>query len=197
MIRSISAAVLTILQRRGYLFDASTLPTFLGPLNRTYYFFTSRLDREQKERRKLLFGSVKDGLRSIDPYLWNLEGQTLLEIPVTTMPVFKIPFHMSYLLYLSRISQPLAGFYFRTALGLCRLTGTEPCMLLHPLDLLGRGDVSTLSFFPGMDLAADVKLKRVTQFLSDLQKHFNIMPLGEFSRTLHKRAPLPIRNFRT
>jgi len=49
--------------------------------------------------------------------------------------------------------------YLRTALGLCRATGTEPSFLLHPLDLLGGDQVRELSFFPGMDLTGREKLR--------------------------------------
>jgi hypothetical protein len=186
----LSKQVLKVLAKRGYLFDASTLPTFLGPLARAYYFMTSRLDRQQRQERKILFGSLKDGLRPIDPYLWEVEGERVLEIPVTTLPLFRIPFHISYVLYLSRISQTIARLYFQTALNLCRLTGTRPSILLHPLDLLGNDDISTLGFFPGMDLKADEKLKRVEGFLSALVFHFDVLPLGEYARDLHERGTL-------
>jgi len=41
--------VLDVLVRRGYRFDASTLPTYIGPLARAYYFMTAKLQREQRE----------------------------------------------------------------------------------------------------------------------------------------------------
>ena len=37
--------VLAVLQRRGYDYDASTFPTYLGPLARAYYFLTAKLTR--------------------------------------------------------------------------------------------------------------------------------------------------------
>jgi peptidoglycan-N-acetylglucosamine deacetylase len=192
---SLSQQVIRILAERGYLFDASTLPTFLGPIGRAYYFMTSRLDHSQRQERKILFGSFKDGFRPIDPYLWQVDGKTLLEIPVTTFPGLRIPFHVSYLLYLSRFSRHEAEQYFRTALWCCRIAGTAPSLLLHPLDLLGKDDVRTLSFFPGMDMDATVKLERVTRFLLDFQRHFTILPLGVYSQTLRNTKSLKLRNF--
>src|SRR5215510_14372226 len=38
---SLSPAVLRVLARRGYRYDASTFPTILGPLARAYYFLTA------------------------------------------------------------------------------------------------------------------------------------------------------------
>ena len=72
---------------------------------RMYYFWNSKLTKEERESRKELFGSYKEGFYSVKPFKWKLENnQKLLEIPVTTMPIFKIPFHLSYLLYISGYS---------------------------------------------------------------------------------------------
>ena len=190
---SISADVLGVLARRGYLFDASTLPSFLGPLGRAYYFMKSRLDHVQRQQRQMLFGSLKDGLKPIDPYLWQIGETSLLEIPVTTLPGLRIPFHLSYLLYLSTFSPRAARTYFRSALRLCRLAGTEPSILMHPLDLLGKDDVSTLGFFPGMNLDSETKRQRVYGYLSDLQSEFKILPLGQYARQVKQRIGLRIR----
>ena len=118
---SISTTVLATLKRRGYRYDASTFPTFLGPLARAYYFFTAKLSKEEREQRKELFGGVREGFRPLRPYHWRLDDGPLLELPVTTMPLFRVPFHVSYLIYLAGFSPALARLYFATALTLCRL----------------------------------------------------------------------------
>src|SRR5438034_4011335 len=123
---SLSAASVRVLARRGYRYDASTLPTFLGPLARAYYFMRTRLTPEQREQRKLLFGTFAEGAQPLGPYRWHTDAGELLEIPVTTMPIFRTPFHVSYLLYLSAVAPRLAVGYFRAVLALCRWTGTEP-----------------------------------------------------------------------
>ena len=93
--------VLRILARHGYQYDASTLPTFIGPLARAYYFMTTKLSPEDKESRKMLYGKFRDGLQPLRSYRWQIDGDSemLVEIPVTSMPIFKIPFHVSYILY--------------------------------------------------------------------------------------------------
>ena len=55
---SVSPAVIAELVRRGYQYDASTLPTFLGPVARWYYFRTAKLDAEEAARRRRLFGPL-------------------------------------------------------------------------------------------------------------------------------------------
>ncbi len=81
------------------------------------------------------------------------------------MPVLKIPFHFSYLLYLSTYSPSLARLYFRASLAMCRLTGIQPSLLLHPLDFLGREDAPELLFFPAMNLEASHKADLLTELV--------------------------------
>ena len=122
---SLSKQTLNTLLDVGIEYDCSTLPTFIGPLARAYYFWTSKLSREQKEDRKILFGTVSEGLRSLKPYRWDLGDRQILEIPVTTIPLVRSPFHLSYLLFLLRYSKFLAVTYFNFAIAMCKLRGIE------------------------------------------------------------------------
>lgn len=189
---SLSLSVLRVLTRRGYQYDASTLPTFLGPLARAYYFMTTKLSPEEKANRKLLFGQLRDGLRPLRPYRWSIDGVNdgLIEIPVTTMPIFRIPFHVSYILYLYRFSPVVAHIYFRLAMILCRLTRTHPSLLLHPLDFLGGDDVKELSFFPAMNLRGEEKVKLVSDILSIYSDYFTVVPMGEHARAISRQKEI-------
>ena len=184
---SLSAATLDVLSSRGYLYDASTFPTFLGPLARAYYFMTAKLTPEEKEQRKKLFGTLQDGLRPNKAYRWQVEHNPLIEIPVTTMPVAKIPVHVSYILYLSRYSTVLALTYFKMALAMCKLTGTELSLLLHPLDFLGGDDETDLSFFPAMNLPGEQKLRVVSEVLRLLTDRFTVVPMREHAQIIAGR----------
>lgn len=189
---SLSLSVLRVLTRRGYQYDASTLPTFLGPLARAYYFMTTKLSPEEKANRKLLFGQLQDGLRPLRPYRWSIDGVNdgLIEIPVTTMPIFRIPFHVSYILYLYRFSPVVAHIYFRLAMILCRLTRTHPSLLLHPLDFLGGDDVKELSFFPAMNLRGEEKVKLVSDILGIYSDYFTVVPMGEHARAISRQKEI-------
>lgn len=176
---------LAILAERGYLFDASTLPTYLGPIARAYYFRTSNLSDEEKELRKELYGNFRDGLRPVKPYRWLLpEGKTILEIPVTTMPFFKAPFHLSYLLYLSRYSGVLSRLYLEFAIQMCKLTGTSPSFLLHPLDLIGGDEAKEIAFFPGMDIAGSRKIKLFKSVMELLSRHYDVVSMNRHARDI-------------
>jgi hypothetical protein len=187
---SFSQPLLAELARRGYLYDASTFPTFLGPLARAYYFFRSNLSRGDRQQRKQLFGKVSEGFRTLRPYRWpNLPGE-LIEIPVTTMPLAKSPIHLSYLLYLGQYSERTALAYFRTALALCDRMGIEPSLLLHPLDFLGGDDDGDLAFFPAMQTTASHKLSLAGRVLDMFCERRRVVPLRahamKYVRTPHK-----------
>ena len=95
------------------------------------------------------------------------------------MPIFKVPIHASYVLYLSCYSTALAKLYFRVALSMCNLTGTTPSILLHPLDFLGGDDEKDLSFFPAMNLPAAKKLAVMDWILSTLKRQHEVVPMRE------------------
>ncbi len=175
--------LLDVISKRGYLYDASTLPTWLGPLARMYYFSKSDLPAEERKARKELFGKFSDGLRPNKPYYHQLkEGRKLMEIPVTTIPILRVPFHLSYLVYLDGISPLLMKLYLSLAIFLCRITSTRPSYLLHPLDLIGGDKVSALAFFPGMNLGSDKKVAVFKYAIRQLQKHFKLVNMSEFSK---------------
>ena len=188
---SFSPTLLKVLAERGYRYDASTFPTFLGPLARMYYFATAKgLTAGEKAQRAKLFGTVSEGLRPLKPYTWATAAGPLLEIPVTTMPLFRVPFHLSYLLYLDGFSRPLARAYLKLAVVMCKLARVEPSVLLHPLDFLGGDDTDRLSFFPAMTRPSADKLAFVSEVFSTLARHFDLVPMGEHADAiLAKRAP--------
>jgi len=172
---SLSRTTIEVLAERNYLYDASTLPTYLGPLARWYYFHTTNLTPEEKKQRKILFGGLREGFRPLKPYFWEVGDRRLLEIPVTTMPIFKLPFHFSYLLYIATYSPALSLLYFRSALAMCRALRIEPSLLLHPLDFLGGDDVRELAFFPAMRSNGTEKRKFLYRLLQVLQARRQII----------------------
>lgn len=187
---SLSTTTLEILVERGYRYDASTLPMVIGPLARAYYFRTSELTDEQKAERSELFGGWRDGLRSIRPYRWQVGEQTLTELPVTTLPLARVPIHISYLLYLAGVRPSLARAYFSTALRLCRLRKVEPSILLHPLDFLGADDVAELAFFPAMGMTGAAKTELVGQFVDQLAARFRVVPMRDHVADIERRGGL-------
>ena len=191
---SLSKAVLDTLKKRGYAYDGSTFPTFIGPLARLYFMLNAKLSPEERKKRKALYGTLADGLRPLTPYTWRLEGGELIELPVSTIPIARVPFHLSYIMFLARYSPFVARTYFKAALTMCRLTGVEPSVLLHPLDALGGDDVPELSFFPGMTLPGKLKLELLDDALGALAKRHTVLPMGEYARRVQSARRLTSRS---
>lgn len=190
---SFSKTVLKVLIDRGYEYDATTFPNILNPLARMYFLKTSKLDKDEIEKRKGLFGSWKDGLRPNKSFQWSLDGQKTIEIPVTTIPLLKIPFHASYILYLSSYNRYLASVYFRFALTMCRITNTPPSVLLHPLDFLGSDDTSELSFFPAMKIKSAKKIGVMNDVFRILTSRYRVVTMEEHKDYLVNQKKLNLK----
>lgn len=184
-----STDLLKVLEKRGYKYDASTLPTYLGPLARAYYFANSDLSKEEKRARKELFGKFSEGFRKLKPYQWDLgEGKTIMEIPVTTMPIFKLPFHLSYLIYIGNISMGLMKLYLNIAIVLCKITKTPISFLLHPLDLVGGDQITQLAFFPGMNVGSKEKVEVFKKVIHTLKRHYEVINMSAYWKSINSRT---------
>lgn len=179
---SVTPLLLRMLAARGYTYDATTLPTWVGPLARTYHFHSAPPGRARESDREL-FGGLGDGLLPIRPYRWREAGE-LVELPVTTMPLARVPIHGSYLVQLHQISPRLARVYFTAALSLCRRRGVQPSFLLHPTDVLGAGEAPGMDFFPGMAVPGTEKVRLLGWVLRTLRAHFEVIGTGEHAARL-------------
>lgn len=169
-----------VLAEGGFRYDGSFLPTFLGPVARLYYFFHSGMSKEEKKKRAAMFGRLGD-------VFGPLRGRPhrtapgVLDLPVTTIPLLRTPFHLSYVLWLSGRSRFLARRYLGLGLSLCKLTRTPPSYLLHSLDFVGHGEHHDLDFFPGMDLPYEHKAAVIEELLARLARGFAVQPLAPFA----------------
>jgi hypothetical protein len=186
---SLTPAVLESIMSRDYIYDTSTFPTFIGPVARRFYFQSTDLSEDEREEREGLFGAFSDGFQANRPYEWEMDGGRIVELPVTTFPFVKVPFHFSYLLYLSNMSDRLAQTYFTAGLKTCKLARTGPTLLLHPLDFLGADDAPELEFFPGMDMSASTKIDRLGRFVDRLASEFDTGPVLRYAEAVQKASP--------
>jgi peptidoglycan-N-acetylglucosamine deacetylase len=187
---SLSSTVLEVLADRNYLYDCSTLPTFIGPLARAYYFLRSpEMSAEEREKRKKLFGNFSEGFQSLQPFVRSVGSREIVEIPVTTMPILKTPIHVSYLIYLSTFSITLARAYWKTALSLCAAGGIELSLLIHPLDILCSDDAPELKFFPGMNLPLLKKMAFLDWVMSTLKQQYEVVNMQTHALSVSNRQP--------
>lgn len=190
---TLSATVLRQLLQREYAYDASTLPTYIGPLARAYFFRVNRLDGSGRDDRAELFGHFSDGRRPLKPYYWSIDGGELLEMPITTFPGVKVPIHVSYVLHLARYSAALARGYVRSAVRMCHAAGIAPSLLLHPVDFLGPDDAPDLASSAGMRTPAKEKLDLVHAYLAAVGERFELKSVGEHARSVSPDATLQRR----
>lgn len=176
---AISPHTLAVLREAGVRYDGSFLPTFLGPLARLYYFFHSKLSAEEKRKRKAMYGGIGDAFGPLRarPFAG---APPVLNVPVSTMPLLRAPFHLSYVLWLSGFSRFLARRYLGLGLSLCRLTRLPPSYLMHSLDFVGKGEHGDLDFFPGMNLPWEHKREMLEHLMQRLTTSFRITPHRPF-----------------
>lgn len=198
-----SAPLLDVLSRRGYRYDASVFPTVIGPLAGLYSKLLLRRGKAppSDDRPPQRFASLSDAFRSLRPRVVDGTDPPLVEAPVTTMPLLRLPVHFTYVSYLGQFSTAAAGAYQQAALTACRLRGVGPSMLLHPLDFLGPEDEPDLAFFPGMKLAWPAKRRLLDSLLKRLLGTWSVGPVadhaaeaapaGEAPRTAPQAATQP------
>jgi hypothetical protein len=180
---SVSPTLLDVLADRGYTYDASTLPTWIGPLARAFH---NRTAPPGDARRDELFGGFSKVFAPNTAHRWRTGSRAeLVELPVTTMPLLRVPIHGAYVLALHQISPRLARVYFATALRLCRALGVAPSLLVHPTDVLGAAEAPGMEFFPGMAVPTAQKVALLHWMLTAVRARFTVVGTGEYVTRVH------------
>lgn len=187
-----SPALVDSLLRLGYRYDASVLPTSMSLLLRSYFGRRLRVEQLRGTKQPELFGPADNVLLPLSPFRWASRYGSLLELPVSTLPLLRTPFHMSYLQALGQMSTAVASAYLQLSLAALRARGVPPSFLLHPPDVLDAADAPRLAYLPGMGRSWEDKLAQLHGSLSLLTKGFTVVPLGELASQL-ATASLPIR----
>jgi len=176
--------VLRVLGKLDYRYDASIFPTSMAPIARAVFLFRTKIEGEQRERAKKLYGgfaSMRNPNRPFQRVLpaGDSNADSLWEIPVTVLPILRTPIHFSYLTFVASYSVPLAKTYFRGALRTCRLFGVAPSLLLHPPDFLGWEDDSDMAYFPGMKMKRAAKLDFMRWALTRYANDFHVLVMRD------------------
>jgi peptidoglycan/xylan/chitin deacetylase (PgdA/CDA1 family) len=191
---STSPLVREVLVERGYQYDASIFPSALGPVARMFFFLNSKLSAEEKAKRKGLYGKFSEAFGTLQPFIWP---NGLIEIPVTTMPLFRVPVHATYLMFLAQKSEPLAKTYWGMNLALSRARRIAPSLLLHPTDFLDLSDVPQMDFFPGMKVPAAKKCALVEHSIRGIQRHWPTGSMSAVATAMPAATPLATLTTRT
>ena len=172
-----------LLVKHGYEYDCSMFPTFIGPLARLYCKLSGSY-KSNDDAPKQRFSSLSDALKTLKPHQMKVGDDTLVELPVTTIPLARAPIHFTYISFLAQKSPWAARKYWNLASRLCRLRGVGPSLLLHPLDFMGKEDLPDMADFPGMSLSRTEKLDLLTDVLERLAKSRSIVTVAEHARSV-------------
>lgn len=189
--------LLEVLSENDYKYDSTIFPTFIGPIARKYFFSKSGLSKTEQHARSEMYGSFSDVLHPNKPYLWNPQKtKKMIEIPVSTIPFLKTPFHLSYLMFLAKYSERVMLFYLQTAITLCRLSRTSPNFLMHPTDLFGSDRIPEMEYFPGMDIPTSKKQEICKCVLESIQQYYDFEDMSTFAdHSLKTHKKIKTRSF--
>ena len=139
-----SEALLEILCEHNYRYDASSFPMSLRALVALYQRLNSERGSSDSGDSTQPRTTLLSSWASLHPH--RIHGGRLIEVPVTTFPLLRLPIHFTYLHALADHSPWLARTYLRFALGLCSARRIPPSLLLHASDFIGADDAFDMQF---------------------------------------------------
>lgn len=162
----LSASLLEAVQALGYAYDSSAFHNRLAGWARRW-----------QQRRQGRDAASADGHGQaiawpLQPFDWQLAGGTLLELPVTTLPLLRWPVHGTYVMHLAAHARPAARGYVQGAAWACRAASNPWHLLLHATDFIGSDDGLPAGFLPGMGLRWCDKQALLRRWLRLLREQF-------------------------
>jgi hypothetical protein len=155
-----------VLGELGYVYDSSRLPTFFAPAIRAAQSALSggRVDPTH-------YGRFAYGFAPLSPH--RLKDCDLLEAPVSTVPVVRLPMHSTFALSAGQ-------WLFDLGFGLLRAQRTPVNYLLHAGDVLDRVDDPALRSYRFLTQTWEAKRPLYEHILAALTASYRIVPTAEF-----------------
>lgn len=190
----LSRALLRVLARRGYTYDSSTFPNAVGVLARAWHRRHFGLDERAAAELGDQYGALADMRRPLAPYRWRLPAAELTEVPVSTLPLLRLPVHWTYINFLAEFSVRCALAYVSTHIALCRVRSVAPVLLIHATDVIGVDDDACPRFMPGMRLTAAEKMRLLRTGLARYRANFEVGTVGNLVDYISRAEPLTLRD---
>jgi hypothetical protein len=158
-----------VLGELGYVYDSSRLPTFFAPAIRAAQSALSRGHVDPTHYGRFAYGFAP---------LWPhpLDGSGLLEAPVTTVPLLRVPMHSTFVLSAGQ-------WLFDLGFGMVRARRGPLNYLLHAGDVLDRVDDPALQSYRFLAQTWEAKRPLYEHMLDALTAAYRIVPTAEFVAT--------------
>ncbi len=175
--------VLKILENKGYAYDASLMPTYYGPLLKKIKFSGLKITRKNHYLGRFVYG-----FSPLKPYhpnpdkLWKKGNLKLLEIPITTMPWIRMPFHASFTFALYQMGFGCA--LFNLGYALLKMTSLPLNFVFHTNELSDPIAEKRIKKQYGLSLSLDKKYKICNHMLKAIRNDFNIITSLEYTNLL-------------
>jgi len=179
----VDSVVLKILEDKGYTYDSSLLPTYYGPLIKRLKFSSLRILRKSH-----YLGRFKYGFSPLEPYhphedkLWKKGDLKIIEIPITTMPGPRLPFHASFTFAAYQIG--LGYALFNLGYMLLKMTPHSLNFVFHTNELSDPIKDQKLKRQYGLGITLKDKFKLCNHMLSNIISDYDIITSLEYATSM-------------
>jgi hypothetical protein len=164
-----------LLAELGYRYDSSILPTPYAPAIRALQRSLSRGEVDATH-----YGRPSYGLAPLRPYTLDPArphrkrgGGGLIEAPVTTVPLLRLPMHSTF-------AMRAGPWLFDLGIGLARLRGLPVNYLLHAADVVDGSPDPALGSYGFLSQSWSQKQAPYERMLAELASHWRLVPTLEF-----------------
>ncbi len=167
-----------LLRDAGYQYDASSYPSWVMALLR---WLVSNKSAEKSAKRQSPFKAMLDNPAP------HLQGE-LSEFPITTTPLFRLPYYHTLMLLLPR-------FGFRILRFMAHARRFPVGYVFHAVDFLATdtdGLDTRIRRHPGMTLPLDTKLACAEEAILALKRNRTIRRMGDIAGLLKSSSPFTL-----
>ena len=170
--------VLDTLEELGYQYDSSLLATYWGGLFRTLDRFVKRESISPTQYARFFYGRAPLTLYHPDRgAVWRKGERPLMELPMSTIPFFRLPFHGTFALK--------GGIgYFKLGFSLFERFGGTMNYIFHALEFADPAPQIHLPYTIANHLPWEKKGPFYRTILSCLTESYQIMPTRELIHSI-------------
>jgi peptidoglycan/xylan/chitin deacetylase (PgdA/CDA1 family) len=184
---AITSSVVNCLENLQFTYDASVFPCAFSWLIRAWQslFSASRFEKDK-------YGSTMHAIAPCLAYQPDREAvhrrssekRDIYEIPVSTMPIVRLPFHGSYVMVLSKLSPRMALLYWKAGFKWYLQQNRPYTFVIHPLELTSIACDARLTAQIGYNVKNVEKLKIYREIFATLKNDTEAITTEHFVRKL-------------